>query len=453
MGVFRGFSEGGELGEHNKLGGLCIVLCNALMSSVKRQRPNGPFYLCYKIPTGRLKPDGKPEFRRVQESSGIYDEKQADDLASQYERVAKAASEKRFTETSARKFLDTIAVLTDITIAHTETPQQHFSRWINSRRLVVAKKTLLNYETVVRDFLAFLATRNVLSLADVTHSVATDFRDQEIGLGKSAATINKALSILGQALEPAVVNQVLPMNPVRGLRIKGRRSKPQSRRAFTFEEFSRLIAAVHPESKSVRGRVLDADWQTFLLLLGYTGGRQQEVAKLRWEHINFKENRIGIVRSKNDDVHVIPIHPALYRHLEILKKKTKAKDGPVMPHIGKEKGRTLSKHFREFVLPRIGIRQPYVRRQTSTDQEDKRPAQVGRKLAEYSLHSLRHSLSSWLNAQGVPEMTRMRLVGHEDTDISRDYTHESHVQMSEALKKIPDFSSILTKQPAAKGKP
>ena len=423
------------------------------MASAKRQRPGGPFYLCYKTPTGRLKPNGLPEFERMQQPSGIYDHDQAETLAVQYESVALAASQKRLSETSARKFLEKISVLTDVTIAHTETPKQHLDRWLNSRKLVVAKKTLLNYETVVRDFLVFSGKQNLASLADVTNKVATDFRDQEITLGKSAATINKALSILGQALESAVISQVLPMNPVRGLRLKGRRNKPQSRRAFSIEEFARLIAAVHPKSKSIRGRVLDPDWQTFLLLLGYTGGRQQEVAKLRWEHINFKENRIGLVRSKNDDVHVIPIHPALLRHLEIMKKKTKAKDGPVMPHIGKEKGRTLSKHFREFVLPRIGIRQPYVRRQTSTDQEGNQPAQVGRKLAEYSLHSLRHSLSSWLNAQGVPEMTRMRLVGHEDTDISRDYTHESHVQMSEALKKIPDVSSILVKQPAAKRKP
>lgn len=423
------------------------------MSSVKRQRPKGPYYLCYKIPTGKLRPNGKPEFRRVQEPSGLYDKDQAEILAKQYESVAKAAAEKRFTDTSARKFLERIAVLTDVTIAHTETLEEHFDCWLKSRKLVVAKKTLLNYEGVVRDFKIFMKGLNLVSLADVTHKVVSDFRDQEIALGKSAATINKALSILGQALESAVVSQVLPMNPVRGLRLKGRRNKPQSRRAFSIEEFARLIAAVHPESESIRGRVLDPDWQTFLLLLGYTGGRQQEVAKLRWEHINFKENRIGLVRSKNADVHMIPIHPALLRHLEIMKKKTKAKDGPVMPHISKEKGRTLSKHFREFVLPRIGIRQPYVSRQTSTDQEDEQPAQVGRKLAEYSLHSLRHSLSSWLNAQGVPEMTRMRLVGHEDTEISRDYTHESHVQMSEALKKIPDVSSILAKQPAAKGKP
>jgi len=355
--------------------------------------------------------------------------------------IIEAAAQKHFTDTSARKFLDKIAVLSDVTVAHTQTPRQHLERWLNSRKLIVAKKTLLNYETVIRDFLVFSEGRNLMALADITHTVVTDFRDGEIKLGKSAATINKALSILGQALESAVVNQVLPMNPVRGLRIKGRRSRPQSRRAFSFDEFSRLIAATHPESESIRGRTLHPDWQTFLLLLGYTGGRQQEVAKLRWENIDFKGNRISLVRSKNEDVHTIPIHPTLRRHLDGLRKKTKKLTGHVMPYISNEKGRSLSKWFREFVLPRIGIRQPYNHRPEQTGDEDESPITVGRKLAEYSLHSLRHSLSTWLNAQGVPEMTRMRLVGHEDSDISRGYTHENHVQMTEALSKIPDIGA------------
>jgi integrase len=59
-------------------------------------------------------------------------------------------------------------------------------------------------------------------------------------------------------------------------------------------------------------------------------------------------------------------------------------------------------------------------------------------VAEYGLHSLRHSLNTWLNARGVPEMTRMRLAGHSNADVNRGYTHEEHEQLSEALQKIPD---------------
>jgi len=95
-------------------------------------------------------------------------------------------------------------------------------------------------------------------------------------------------------------------------------------------------------------------------------------------------------------------------YLDGLSKRTKAKGGPLMSYIAQQSGRTLSKHFREFVLPRIEIRQPYEKR-VKVEGNDTTPKQVGRKISQYSLHSLRHSLSTWLHAQGVEEMTRMRL--------------------------------------------
>ena len=61
-------------------------------------------------------------------------------------------------------------------------------------------------------------------------------------------------------------------------------------------------------------------------------------------------------------------------------------------------------------------------------------------LAEYSLHSLRHSLSTWLNQAGVPDATRMALAGHEDEDVSLGYTLMLELETrSAALGKIPSL--------------
>jgi integrase len=417
------------------------------MASVKQMRKDGPYYLCYKMPTGKIDAKNRPVFRRVQQPSGLYDKNDAETLARAYETVAEAAALKHYTEATARKFLDTIAVITNVDTGQTLTTRQHIHRWFDSRKPFIADKTKRNYQKVIDDFLLFTESRNLVSLATVTHNVVRDFRDQEVLLGKSAATINKALSILGQAFESAVMNQVMRVNPARGLRIKGKTARPQTRRAFSLEEFATLIKSVHPAVKSRRGQLVHPDWETFLLILGYTGGRQQEVAKLAWSGVDFENKRIGLKRTKSDDVHHVPIHPALQRHLMAVKRRTKLKTGPVMPHIAQQTGRTLSKCFRETVLPRMGISQPYQKRAVPEkvdlkEGESKAPAKVGRKLAEYSLHSLRHSLSTWLNARGVPEMTRMRLVGHEDVEISRDYTSEDHAQMTEALLKIPDLRDV-----------
>lgn len=406
------------------------------MASVKQMRPDGPFYLCYKSPTGRLDAAGRPVFRRVQASSGLYDKKKALMLAISYQEIAEAAAARRFTEAMARNFLDRIAVITNVGGAHTETLKQRLEKWLDSRRPLVAEKTMLNCSSVVRDFLGFAAKRNIVSLADVTNSVVGEFRDGEVAAGKSGATVNKALSILGQAFEPAVADQVLRVNPARGLRVKGRRNRAQTRRAFTFTEFEALVRAA-ADAAAAKGSAFSPDWHTLILLCGYTGGRQQEVAKLTWARVDFDANRITLKRTKTGDMHVMPMHPAVRTHLQAKMKASRQGSDFVMAELACVPGRAISKNFREQVLPRVGIKQPYSTRSVVGETKS-----VGRKLAEYSLHSLRHSISSWLNAEGVAEMTRMRIVGHEDLDVNRGYTHEDHTQMASALGKLPSVFAV-----------
>lgn len=405
------------------------------MASVKQMRPGGPFYMCYKIPTGHFDKAGRPLFKRVQAPSGLYDRNKALMLAMSYEEVADAAAARRFTEGMARNFLERIAVLTNVGVAQTETLKQRLEKWLSSRQPLVAEKTMLNYASVVRDFLAFAAQKHVVSLADVTNSFVAEFRDHEVAAGKKGATVNKALSILGQAFEPAVVDQVFRVNPARGLRVKGVRNRAQTRRAFTFAEFKTLVR-ITGKASSAEGRSLSPDWQTLIVLCGYTGGRQQEVAQLTWDRVDFTHNRITLRRTKTTDLHTMPMHPAVRTHLLARKTASERNAAFVMPALAKVPGRTLSKWFREQVLPLVGIHQPYC----SRDKAAVVP-QVGRKLAAYSLHSLRHSLSSWLNAEGVAELTRMRIVGHEDLDVSRGYTHEDLAQMETALQKIPSVDA------------
>ncbi len=84
--------------------------------------------------------------------------------------------------------------------------------------------------------------------------------------------------------------------------------------------------------------------------------------------------------------------------------------------------------FRQQVLPLIGIVQPYEKH------GEKRRA---RTLAPYSFHSLRHALSTWLNAADVSDPDRMEIVGHSDAGVSHGYTHAGLRQARRALQKIP----------------
>jgi integrase len=403
------------------------------MASAKKFPNSKHWYACYKVPTGQVDARGRVVFQRVQRSTGMSDRTRAQQLAISYERAALFAAEKHWTEQSARKFLQEVNGLAGVQVAEVEPTEVFVRRWLQGKKRTVADKSWKNFSGIVDDFLGHLGSRKTAPLIEVTPRVVAAFRDAELASGKAPTTVNKALSILGQIFEEAVSTQVMAANPVRGLRVKGADGKAQKRRPFTFDQFRELVRVTAPDMKSKRGNLLHADWQTFILVTGYTGGRQQETAKAEWGNVNFLDHTIGLRRTKNSDVHWMPMHPALEAHL---RKRHGVAGGAnvglyVTPHVAALPERKISRHFRETILPRIGISQAY---ETRTETNGKG---VGRKLAQYSVHSLRHSLSTWLNAAGVPEMMRMRLVGHEDEEVSRGYTHSELQQAAVELAKVP----------------
>jgi integrase len=400
------------------------------MASVRQKDGSAYWFACYKLPTGKFSIDGKPIFRRVQRSTGTSDKTRAEQLATSFERAAILASERRWTDQSARQFLAEINALAGVHVAEVEPVDAFLQRWISSQQRSVDTKTLLNYRGIVADFIEFLGPRRRMPVVDATARVLIDFRDAEVAKGKSGTTVNKALSVLGQAFAEAVVAGFIEVNPARGVRVKGADKRAQKRRPFTFDQFCALVARTAPRTRSKRGHTVHRDWQTFILATGYTGGRQQETAQLAWPMVDFQEHRIGLGRTKNGDVHWLPLHRALEDHLRqrwVAAGQPRA--GLVMPHIAAMPGRKLSRYFREIILPRVGISQPYAKR---IDEKG-----AGRVLAAYSIHSLRHSLSTWLAAAGVDEHMRMQLIGHEDEDVSRGYTHIEMEQARAELAKVP----------------
>lgn len=405
------------------------------MASVRLKASSEHWFACFKIPTGRVDAKGRAMFRRVQRSTGTTDKTRALQLAISYERAAELAAERRWVEQSARNFLAEINAIAGLRVAEVEIVDAFFARWLEVRKRGVSAKSLKNEKGIITTFLDWLAERRKGPLLDITPRVMSDYRDAQLAAGKSGTTVNKDLSILGQAFDEAVATNVMEKNPARGLRVKGADKKAQKRRAFTFDQFRELVRRTAPGELSRRGNEVNTDWQTFILCTGYTGGRQQETAQLPWEHVNFDRKLVGLVRSKNGDVHWVPLHSALEVHLrERWVAAGQPTHGPVMPHIARMPERKVSRYFRETILPRVGISQPY---EKPTDAKG-----VGRKLAEYSIHSLRHSLSTWLNAAGVSEMMRMRIVGHEDEDVSRGYTHTELAQAAAELAKVPSAVAV-----------
>jgi integrase len=402
------------------------------MASVKKFPGSENWYACYRLPTGELDYRGRPVFRRLQRTTGSTDRGRALQLAISFERAAVLVAEKRWSEQTAHRFLAEISALSGVAVAQVQQTEEFIQNWLLSKKRTAAPKTWLNINSVLGDFLEWLGTQRTGPLLEITPRQIAEFRDAELAAGKAPTTINKALSFLGQLFDEAVTQGAMEENPARGLRVKGAKKKAQKRQPFTFDQFRELVRCTAPNQKGTHGGETHADWQTFLIITGYTGGRQQEVARLTWGTVDFENRKIGLVRTKTgSDMHWIPMHDALLEHLRAradAHPKHTARDF-VMPGFAQTEERYLSKAFRELILPRIGISQPYAK---PTDEKGS-----GRKLAEYSIHSLRHSLPTWLNAAGVSELMRMRIVGHEDEDVSRGYTHTDIEDARTELAKVP----------------
>lgn len=399
------------------------------MASVRKKDGSSHWFACFNMPTGATDKNGAIVMRRVQRSTGIADKDRALQIAITYERAAVAAAERRWTEKSARRFLAEIAAITGVGIGETESVAAFLHRWLQGRKKSLGDETFDRYSNTIEDFITFIGDGS--TLADLTHARVAAFRDAEHASGKGIRTTNNGVAVLAQAFDEAVKLRLLDVNPARGLSLKGEKRAAQKRNAFTFEQFTQLIrctGAAYLAGKNPKKRGNHPEWQIFLMLAGYTGGRQQEVAKIRWRDIDTAGRRIQLGRTKSGDEHWVPLHPALASYLKSLKQPAN-RDTFVMPFIAGLNRRHVSFVFRMNILPRIGIVQPYA------DKEGK-----GRELAKYSIHSIRHSLATWLNEAGVSEMMRMRLIGHEDEDVSRGYTHTEIEQAAAELAKVPSIA-------------
>jgi integrase len=63
-----------------------------------------------------------------------------------------------------------------------------------------------------------------------------------------------------------------------------------------------------------------------------------------------------------------------------------------------------------------------------------------RKFSRRSFHSLRHSFNSALANAGVTQEVRMKLTGHADARINKNYTHLRDETLKNAMEAMPLFS-------------
>lgn len=225
------------------------------------------------------------------------------------------------------------------------------------------------------------------------------------------ATVNHEMKRLRHMMNKAVEWGYLKENPCKG--IKNLKEPPGRIRYLTPEELEKLLTYCDPSSLLAnphnKGRVFSKLLCAFLkpiVLIGiHTGLRRGEILSLKWKDIDFKERRILIETTKNNERRVVPINDALYGVFKSL---------PV--HLGTD-----------LVFPEVTGLQLTVAFRRACERAG---------IKDFKFHDLRHTFASYLTMGGVNLRTVQTLLGHKDLRMTMRYSHLSPEHLREAVSTL-----------------
>lgn len=213
-------------------------------------------------------------------------------------------------------------------------------------------------------------------------------RHQRIAKDHGEVTANNVMRHLRSVYNvTAAAHDEFPPNPVNIL-TQARAWFPERRRrtAVAAHDLSTWWSAVWKEPDYARD---------FLLIALFTGMRRNEIASLRWEHINLEERALHIPKTKNGD----PLDLPLSDYLVNLLRDRKAQSGwsPwVFPSSSKKGHIVETKKFTARVTERSGV--------------------------SFTLHDLRRTFITIAESLDIPHYALKRLLNHRlSGDVTAGY--------------------------------
>jgi integrase len=208
------------------------------------------------------------------------------------------------------------------------------------------------------------------------------------------------------------------------------------REPFSREEVLALVEAATSE-----------DWKGAVLFGAFTGLRLGDIASLSWGAVDLAAGMIRVTPKKTRRTKkevVIPIHPELADFLERHPIGGNRDEAPVFPSldgVGTSGGKGLSAQF-VAIMKLAGVSRGESSRSGGEEGGEGEAAyRVGRVVYARGFHSLRHTFTSWLANEDIPEDLRMLLTGHSDTAVHRGYTHLQVGTLARAIKKVPALAT------------
>lgn len=194
-------------------------------------------------------------------------------------------------------------------------------------------------------------------------------------------------------------------NPLKFVKKADLRGRQQKRRAFTPDEFRRLLAVSH-------------EHRVAYLTAAYTGLRLGELQQLVWADLHLDENPPFVLArastTKNRKEAFLPLHPRLAFELK-KSRKAEAEDGDAVFHLTIHPERPLYRDMAKAGIEKFDA--------------------LGRKL---DFHSLRYTFATTLAVNGTSQRVAQELMRHSDPMLTaKIYTDASQLPIADAVNRLP----------------
>jgi integrase len=320
-----------------------------------------------------------------------------------------------------------------------------FKEYVKSKRLQgepIKENTIKDYEGVMRrNFGDWLETplkditqdmvfeRHLKIRADIAERHKDDRNNHNRGEAHANGSMRVFRAIYNFALE-TFPNVGLPPNPVIRLSSKNRPAWFKDRRRQTivtihqlpawYKAVSELSDILNPEAAATT-----RDW---LLLLLFTGLRRMEGAALTWDRVDFVGKTLTIFKTKNGEVHTLPLPQYL---LDMLKARKEA----AVEEAARQKaaGKEATKES-PFVFPWPSVKEGHIIYPVRYIEEIQAASGV-----MFSPHDLRRTFITTAESLDLSTYAVKRLVNHKITDVTDGYIITNPERLRKPMNHIADY--------------
>lgn len=249
-------------------------------------------------------------------------------------------------------------------------------------------------------------------LTEIQRQAVQSFHANLNDSGLAPATADHHLKLLRFMLNLAVEWELIPKNPIAGIRLFNADNKVEN--LLSENELGRLVHVLETD----RNRTI---CHVALFLLS-TGARLSEALQAKWEHVDLERRtwRIPATNAKSKRVRVVPLNDSAM----VVLRRLRTRDTNVHVFINPQTGKPYTTMMKVWARLRRLAELPHLR-----------------------IHDLRHCFASLLVGSGRSLYETQTILGHSDPKVTMRYAHLGRKTLLDAANSASLLASMSQTPP------